>query len=676
MQIRWTKLPFPAHNETEYRQGLNDWLGRVFYDVLPEHGFEVREEQIYTAFRIARALTQGSTLLAEAGPGTGKTFAYLLPAVCHARMRGRPVVVASASSVLKAQLTGPGGDIQTLSRLLNLNIDVRVAGDPADYLCELKVEANDFTPGEEPAGWTDLVRWARRTATGARSEVPGVADDLWELVSWDPSLSCDTCPRRGHCLMVAARRHHREAADLVVCDHRLFAQDLLTRNDLLEGGLLPIVPAYSAVIFDEGHYFPETWQRMQGWSLSRRRLKRTLERLELWHAREKLAWRLETALAATDNFMRGLDLHTSPGEGKRDVDRTDLLLKAAARLDQALDLLQTELVTEEAMSEGQSGETELNAYQNRIDEIRTALRLFRRPESVVWREGDELWVVPQKPRPLFGGDHLKPGTPVIFSSATLEPEYQARVLGLSRFEESRVGVPFDLGRQSLVYLPPDGDGEHGGAPGAAGNRRAGKADRVAGEADRGAGEGDPVVAEAVRVLHATGGRALVLLRSLAEVRRWRQALAAFDLPWPVIYEGDGDRGAQLARFRAEVDSVLVGASFWEGVDVRGEALSCVIIPYLPFPEHDPLIRERRAQAQAAGQDPFRAVDLPEMLIRLKQGIGRLIRTAEDRGVVALLDRSYRGTDWAGMVDAACPEDAGRVSDLAAVEAFLARGARA
>ncbi|MFB5084645.1 ATP-dependent DNA helicase [Symbiobacterium thermophilum] len=651
MQIRWTKLPFTAHNESEYRQGLNDWLGRVFYDVLPEHGFEVREEQIYTAFRIARALTEGSTLLAEAGPGTGKTFAYLLPAVCHARMRGRPVVVASASSVLKAQLTGPDGDIQTLSRLLNLDIDVRVAGNPADYVCEMKVEAGDFGSGEEPEGWSELIHWARRTGTGARSEVPGVPDDLWELVSWDPSLNCDTCPRRGHCLMVAARRQHRAAADLVVCDHRLFAQDLLTRNDLLEGGMLPILPSYSAVIFDEGHHFPETWQRAQGWSLSQRRLRRTLERLEYWHAREQVAWRLEAALVAADSFMQALDVHTRPGEGKRDVDRSELLLKAAARLDQALDLLQTELVTEEAMSEGQSSETELQAYQNRIDELRAALRLFRRPESVVWREGDELWVVPRRPKPLFGGDLLKPGTPVVFSSATLEPDYQARVLGLSRFDQSRVGVPFDLGRQSLVYLPPDeGSGMDAAGPDAA---------------------VDAVVDEAVRVLHATGGRALILVRSLAEVRRWRQALAAHHLPWPVIYEGDGDRGAQLERFRAEVDSVLVGAGFWEGVDVRGEALSCVILPYLPFPEHDPLIRERRGQAQAAGQDPFRAVDLPEMLIKLKQGMGRLIRTAEDRGVIALLDRSYRGADWAGAVEEAFPEGARRVTDLAEVKAFLA-----
>ncbi|MFZ5825233.1 MAG: ATP-dependent DNA helicase [Bacillota bacterium] len=638
MQIRWTRLPFPAKNETEYKQKLNDWLSDIFYDVLPEHGYEVREEQIYTAFRMARALNDGATLMAEAGPGTGKTFAYLLPAVCHARMRGQPVVVASASSVLKAQLVSPEGDINTLSRLLNLDIDVRVAGDPAEYLCEMKLERTNFFFEEEPEGWGDLHHWALRTGTGARHEVPGVPDELWERVAWDPGLACDTCPKRGHCHMMAARRHQRDAVDLIVCDHLLFSQDLLTRADRLEGGQLPLLPAYSAVVFDEGHYLPETWQKTQGWALSRSRLTRTLERLERLAEREAVARRVEVAVRMAGNFFRGLEAHTQPGEGKRDVDRADLLLQAARKLDKSLDDLQTELVTEEAMSEGLAVEADLKAYQGRIDEIRAALRLFGRDDSVVWVEGDDLWVVPRSPKSLFGGDHLKPSLPVIFSSATLEPEYQARVLGLVKYDKAKVGVPFDLGQQSLIYQP--------------------------------AVEAEPV-AEALRVMRATGGRALVLLRTMAEVRQWKEALADQDLPWRVMFEGEGDRGAQLARFREEIDSVLIGAHFWEGVDVPGEALSCVIIPHLPFPEHDPLIRERREQADASGVDPFRAVDLPEMLIKLKQGVGRLIRTAEDRGVIALLDRSYCDEDWADSVEEALPEDAERVGDLGAVTAFLA-----
>lgn len=641
MQIRWTKLPFPVRTEADYKQKLNDWLSHVFYDLLPEHGYEVREEQIYTSFRMARALQDGSTIMAEAGPGTGKTFAYLLPAVCHSRLRGQPVVVASASSVLKAQLISPEGDINTLSRLLNLDIDVRVAGDPAEYLCEAKLERTSFLFEPEPEGWGDLHHWALRTGTGARAEVPGVPDELWERVAWDPGLACDTCPRRGHCHVMAARRFHREAADLVVCDHRLFAQDLLTRADRLEGGQVPILPPYSAVIFDEGHYLPETWQKTQGWALNRSRFTRTLERLEGLAEREKVARRVDTAIRLAGNLFRGLEANAHPGEGKRDLDRTDLLMQAVRKLDKALDDLQIELVTEEAMSEGMAVEADLKAYQGRIDEIRAALRLFQRVNAVVWIEGEDLWVVPRQPKSLFGRDHLKAGLPVLFSSATLEPEYQARVLGLTKYDKAKVGVPFDLGQQALIYEP--------NAPSAP-------------------------IREALQVMQATGGRALVLLRSLAEVAEWKEALKGQDLPWTVMFEGEGDRGAQLDRFREEIGSVLIGAHFWEGVDVPGQALSCVIIPYLPFPEHDPLIRERRAQAQRNGEDPFEAVDLPEMLIKLKQGVGRLIRTAQDRGIIALLDRSHLGEDWAEAVAEALPEDAERVSDLKGVTRFLAEGA--
>lgn len=252
-------------------------------------------------------------------------------------------------------------------------------------------------------------------------------------------------------------------------------------------------------------------------------------------------------------------------------------------------------------------------------------------------EGADLWTVPRHPVSLFGKDRLSPATPVIFSSATLAPEYEAFVLRIKQFEASRVGVPFDLGEQALAYQPSQ-DGDE--------------------------------VRQVIDVLSASQGRALVLLNSLAEVRRYREALAGVTLPWPLMFEGEGDRGAQLERFRQEIPSVLFGASFWEGVDVPGEALSACIIPQLPFPEHDPLIRERREQAAAAGLDPFEAVDLPEMLIKLKQGAGRLIRTARDRGVLALLDRSYLAKPWAEQVAEALPEDAERTADLGQVAAFI------
>lgn len=648
MTISWTRLPFKARTEQEYSKALNDWLSWVFYDELPRHGFEVREEQIYTSFRIARALQTGKPLFAEAGPGTGKTFAYLLPAICHARLKGKPVVIASATSVLQAQLTRPEGDIQTLSKLLGLDVDVRLAGDPAEYLCEWKAEKLGANPreGEE---WERLREWAQRTNTGARTEVPFAADDLWRKVAWDPGLPCDTCERRGHCHVMMARRHYRAAADLIVCDHRLFSLDLLTRQERHDAGELPLLPAYSGVIADEGHHLPETWQRAGGYFLSRPSLAETLERVEEFAHRPSVARAYTAVQRFGAAFFKEAFAAAEPGEGKRHLPVNEELLTLLNQFDKAVESLQDGLVTEEAMSEGQAWELEIRAYQDRLDRLRSGLWLLKAPEAVRWVEGKEIWVVPQKPSPLFARGRLTEGLPLIVTSATLEPEYQARVLHLRAADSAVVGVPFDLGEQSLVYQPEAVQASTDGPVGPDG--------------------GNPV-AEAVALLHATKGRAIILLPSLAEVAQWKQALNAYDLPWPIYYEGEGERGAQLERFKSEINSVLVGASFWEGVDVPGEALSCVIIPRLPFPAHDPLVRERRRQADEAGLDPFEAVDLPEMLILLKQGLGRLIRTAADRGVLAILDRSWVNEEWADLVIDALPEDAERTDELEAVQSFL------
>jgi ATP-dependent DNA helicase DinG len=649
LQIRWTMLPFPGRNRAEFFRGLTGWLSQVFYETLPAQGFEVREEQIYTAFRMARALEGSRTLLAEAGSGTGKTFAYLLPVICYARFRGKPAVVASASGVLQAQLVNPQGDIMTLSRLLNLDVDARVAADPGEYLCTVKVDRLYLERPQK--GWKALYNWARKTGTGARSDVPATPDDLWAHVSWDPSLPCDTCRHRGTCHVMMARRHYRAAGDLVVTDHRLVARDLLSRSERAETGQLPLLPAYSALVLDEGHHMPETWQRAQGFAISSGLLKGTLDLIESYARkpggglaearktnREHLANRLVgNARQAGEAFLSGVLAAAEPGEGKRHIPRSPEVQEAAARLIEAVEALQDDLVTEEAMQEGTDDELTLRAYQTRLDDLVEGLAFFRSPDVVTWVEGRDLWVVPRQPATLFGPGRLGPDTPLLFSSATLEPDYMARVLRFPNPDSSRVSVPFNLAEQVLVYQP------------AALTRDDGELEQV------------------TAIIRAMQGRTLILLNSLAEVEQYWAALA--DLPWPVRFEGDAERGAMLTAFRAERDSVLVGATFWEGVDVPGESLSCVVIPRLPFPPHDPLIRERREQAAVRGEDPFLAVDLPEMLLKLKQGAGRLIRTARDRGVLALLDQSWRDEPWAGAVTGVLPAGAERTGDLGRVAAF-------
>lgn len=341
--------------------------------------------------------------------------------------------------------------------------------------------------------------------------------------------------------------------------------------------------------------------------------------------------------------MEAAGAGAAPAEGKQDVPGDAAFLEAASDLSSAASTLQDELATQEAMQEGTDEETSLKVHQERLDEVLNTVEQLQSRDVVAWLEGEDLWAVPRQPLPLFGPGRLTARMPLLFSSATLEPDYMARVLRLPAYDHLQVGVPFNLARQVLVY-----------------------------EAANPAANADPdreEVEQVLAIIRAVQGRTLVLLNSMAEVRRYREVLAASAPPWRVLFDGDADRGKMLETFRQDTASVLIGTTFWEGVDVAGEALSCVIIPHLPFPAHDPLIRERRRQASDQGQDPFLAVDVPETLLKLKQGMGRLIRTAEDRGVLALLERPEPDRPWAEAVAAVFPEGAERTSDLGRLAAF-------
>lgn len=648
MQLSWTRLPFRYRTRNEYAAKLTEYIGDVFYERLPAAGYEVREEQIFTAFRMAQALVAGQVLLAEAGLGTGKTFAYLVPAVCHARLSGRPVVVSSASGVLQAQLANPAGDIATLSRVLDLQVDARTARDPRQLLCELKVDALRLG-GVRRRGLTDLLRWAGESERGDRSEVPHVPDETWELVAWDESLQCDTCSRRGHCRLARGREHYRQAIDLIVCDHEFFFHDLWTRRARRDARVRPLLPDYSGVVFDEGHDVPDAAQRTAGYALRPADLHRTLAQSYDGSDRVGLLGAVSATHKAAQAFWGALAAAVVPADAERlHVQREGTLTGAAAALAIAVEKLQDELATEEAMHQGTDTETHLLALQARLDYVTAGLRMLRRPaaESVAWAApaGDayDLWTVPRRTDDLLQRELYSQRVPVVFSSATLASgdsfDYLKRVVGAPGALHAQVGVPFDLARQALVYVPAD-----------------------------------PVepVGHLVQLLHATGGRALVLVNGARELQDLRAALPEGRLPWRLLWEGEAERAELLRRFKQDVSSVLIGTSYWEGIDVPGAALSCVAVLRLPFPPHDPVVTARREDAAAAGLDPFAAVDVPAMAIRLKQGRGRLIRTATDRGVLALLDTSFAGTAYEGAVRGAFPEDAPETGDLDEVRAFLA-----
>ncbi len=638
-------VPFEYRNKDEFPAQLANWIGHVFYDVLPEHGYEIREEQIFTAFQLADAVCKQKVHFAEAGLGTGKTFAYLITALSYARFKGKPVVIACASTALQEQLAGPKGDIETLSRLLDQDIDVRMAKDPRQYICDMRVKrhANAFA-GESSKGLSEVVHWAEQTDRGERSEMPHVPDRVWTQVAWDETMSCETCSSRGFCRLVQAREHYRAARDLIVGDHGIFFDDLWTRDERIADGQLPLLPDYSAVIFDEGHKVLLPAAMRAGRQVGKEDIDNMLSFLDQSQGARVSLLSIAVAMrAATDRFFKLL-FHSTIQDERTDrlaVKLGDKLLEAADTLRRAFDTLSFELQNEQELHTQSIPTSLLQAYEARIERAIAALDRFcrnRGKDAIVWvdRVDGSLWVVPRDISGMLNKYLFAKGLPVIFSSATLSTggdfSYFARTLGLKEPSSSSVDSSFEFEKQVIVYLP----------------RRFPSSDQES---------WFPLaIKRLVSLLRLSGGRALVLTTSPSDVGRIRTGLKNYALPFEMLWEDSAERGYLVRRFREEIPSVLVGAGFWEGIDVPGEALSLLVIWRLPFPPRDPLIEARRHEVREQGLDPLTAVDYPEMSLRLKQGCGRLIRKRDDRGVIAILEPVLR-MPWEHVAMEALPAGA-------------------
>ena len=653
--LRWLDVPFRYTTSEDFQRKLTAWLSDVFYEVLPSHGYEVREEEIYTTFRIAEALSRKEALLAEAGSGTGKTFAYLLPAVCYARYMGKPVILSSASSLLQEQLAGNEGDIGELSRLLQLNIDARVVKDPRNYLCQRKAEQESWQDENNPeVGRLEvshlevsrLNEWKLSTQFGDRAEIPEVSDELWQTVAWDETLACDRCLRRGYCQVAKNRLHAWAAQDFVVCSHDQFFRHLWSKSERLEEGLPPLLPDSSAVIFDEGHLLERPAIEQLGYALREQPLTNIYQ--TMWVNRRLLRAKLLITLEVLDadvrRFFAALEGALMPGVTERwFVRMDDHLTGLAKRWLHTLQVASDQLAIETDQMLRTPLETDLRIASQRVEQAEAALGQLSQPadESVVWWEPatEALWILPSSFGALIGRELTKEPQPLIFTSATLQAAGSfagmKQLLGLPRAGESRVATSFQLSEQMAANLPATTSTDF--------TERA---------------------EHCLNLLLQNQGRALVLLRNSRELKQWREYLQGKDLPFPVLWEGDGDRGWLLEQFRQQVSSVLIGTSFWEGVDVPGEALSLVVVFSLPFPEQDPLTMNKRQSAEQSGLDPWLTVDLTEMVIKLRQGCGRLIRTAIDRGVIAVLDLGENG-EYREVVAEALPDGVPVFADFAA-----------
>jgi ATP-dependent DNA helicase DinG len=631
--------PFDYHKDEEFPVKLSEWIGQVFYDILPEHGYEVREEQIYTAFQLADAFCNKKVHLAEAGLGTGKTFAYLLTAIAYARFSGKPVVIACASTALQEQLAGPKGDIQTLSHMLGLEIDARMAKDPRQYICDARVNESRNIFAEKSIS-NEINHWLEETNRGERSEMPLVPDRVWKYIGWDESMPCDMCTSRGFCKLVKAREHYRPTRDLIIADHGIFFDDLWTRDERLSEGKIPVLPSYSGVIFDEGHKVILPAAMRAGQHISQEEVNNIILSIEqIQGARESLISSAIVLGLACSEFFLSLDHCVIADEhSERLAIRTDdTLRKAADTLHSALDRMLLELQIEQELYLECLPASLLQAYEAQIERAMEALDRFgwnKSSDVITWvdqRDGS-FWVVPRNLTKMLDIHLFQKKLPVLFTSATLSNEgdfsYFSRTLGLKKPSCSTVGTSFDLEEQVVVYLPKS-------------NQDVGFTHHIE---------------QLISLLKQNGGRALVLTNSLNEVRKIRKGFEGHKLPFEVLWEDKGERGYLVRKFREEVSSVLIGATFWEGIDVPGEGLSLLIIWQLPFPSMDPLIEVRRKEAKEEGLDPMVTVDYPEMGLKLKQGCGRLIRTKDDRGAIAIFEPVI-ATPWEKVVMGALPPDA-------------------
>ncbi|HEY5676075.1 MAG TPA: ATP-dependent DNA helicase, partial [Myxococcales bacterium] len=629
--------------------------GGALSRVLP--AYEPRASQLAMAARVEDALSHGRALLVEAGTGTGKTLAYLLPAA----RSGVKVVVSTATKTLQEQLAE-----KDVPLLQSLGVDARFAflKGRQNYLCLLRFDQflrnPTFAVREEAALFDGIARWAETTRTGDRAELSELPENL---ASWkDLSASADQCTgtRCAHydrCFVFRMRRQAAEA-DVVVVNHHLFFADLALRTSSAGDGGAAVLPRYEAVVFDEAHAVEEVATEHFGAQLSGFRVSELAR-----DAARALAARpqmLEAAGLAARLSSSGRDffeaaLETAPEAGRaRERESRWALLPGALEPAEAERQKLAELVRALGAALSSSADEELALLERRCLALNADLDLFRGAEPTRcadYRDTADMpratWRAGERPRDLIhwaearGGNlflHASPIDvarilqdklydrigPVIFTSATLavggQLGYFARRVGLADetgplfpLDEAVLASPFDYEKHAALYLPQ----------------------RMPDPQDPGFAE---AVAEELRaLLPVTSGRAFVLFTSLRNMRAVH-ALLEGELPWQVLLQGQAPKAQLLKRFREAPSVLFASQSFWEGVDVPGDALSLVVIDKLPFASPgDPIVAARIDRLRAAGEDAFHGYQVPQAALALKQGFGRLIRTATDRGIVAVLD---------------------------------------
>jgi ATP-dependent DNA helicase DinG len=610
--------------------------------------FRVRPQQQQMAEWVEDTLFEYGKLVIEAGTGVGKTFAYLIPAL----LAGQKIIISTGTKHLQDQLYYK--DLPVICQALRLRINAALLKGRANYLCLYRM-GQTIEEGGSNAHRFELqaVReWSQVTKTGDIAEMTEVAEDssLWpELTSTNDNCLGVDCAFYGQCYVLKARRAAYDA-DLVVINHHLFFADLA----LKEGGFGEVLPSANAFILDEAHQLPEVASAFFGTNLGSRQLldlgrDTLLEQLS--DAPEMVSIRdyAEELTTAVLNFRLALGAEQQRGPWHPVRQRSEVTA-ALDQLEQSLEALGSVL---EPISERGKG---LQNCSRRVQDLITSLALMRDDsgEGVHWfetfRRGFILHHTPLEIGPVFSTFTRSYRCAWILTSATLSVDSQfthfTQRLGLEDAQCVSLDSPYDYENHALLYLPktlPD--------------------------------PRDPdytryVVESAIPIIQASGGRTFVLFTSY---RALYLAAKYFKgrLDYPLFVQGRGPRRELLEQFRNAGNAVLLGtSSFWEGVDVRGRALSCVIIDKLPFASPgDPVMQARLETLKAHGGNPFIELQIPQAVIALKQGVGRLIRDEQDTGVLMLCDPRLLTKPYGKIFLNSLPQMP-RTSDQAVVETFL------
>ncbi len=614
-------------------------------------GYQPRTAQLQMAEAISQAIEHQQHLIAEAGTGTGKTFAYLVPAI----LSGKKVIISTGTKNLQDQLFNK--DLPLIRKAVKQPFVATLLKGRSNYLCIYRLE-NSLTSHlgfskEDAKALAKINTWAKRTDTGDIAEMSSVADtdSAWyhATSTVDNCLGQD-CDNYADCFLVKARKKAKETEILVVNHHVLCAD-----WSLRDGGFGELLPSADVVIIDEAHQLADTASNFLGISLGAKQLSDLAEDslMEYFKDASDIP-ALRTAAEALEHEVKDLRLAFGVEQKRGDwqeIENTPKIMEALNTLQSQLQRLSEQLTLAAVKSKA------LEACNKRCDDLIQQLELLLAPSDGKWirwyethKKTFNLNRTPINIASEFQGFMQQHSAVWIFTSATLSVanrfDHFANNLGLSEATSVSWDSPFDYAEQALFYhpknLPQPND-----------------VDFI-----------PRIIEFALPVLQASRGRAFFLFTSHRALKQAAELLAE-QLDYPLLIQGTMAKNALLEKFQKQGNAVLLGtASFWEGVDVRGEALSCVIIDKLPFASPgDPVLKARLDTMTQQGKNAFMDYQVPAAVLALRQGIGRLLRDVTDRGVLMVCDPRLLKKSYGQMFLDSIPPMR-RTRDITDVQAFF------